>query len=200
MELREQAVLMRTSHDSDLLELELSRRQIPFVKYGGLRYLEAAHVKDLIALFRLADNPADEMSWFRVLQLLEGVGPATARRALDVLVAARRRSPGRAGRRARERLPAPTRAPPATRRSRRCGERRAEPAAPARAPSGCATRSRRSIAATTPTARVRLAGPRPARGRRAARRRTCGHFVAELVLDPPPSSADLAGPPHLDED
>ncbi len=76
MDLREQAVLMRTSHDSDLLELELTRRGIPFVKYGGLRYLEAAHVKDLIALFRLADNTADEISWFRVLQLLEGVGPA----------------------------------------------------------------------------------------------------------------------------
>src|SRR5207237_10786044 len=60
--------------------------QIPFVKYGGLRYLEAAHVKDLIALFRLADNQGDELAWFRVLQLLEGVGPATARRALDVLV------------------------------------------------------------------------------------------------------------------
>ena len=88
MDLRQQAALMRTSHDSALLELELSRRQIPFVKYGGLRYLEAAHVKDLIALFRLADNPPDEISWFRVLQLLDGVGPATARRVLDVLVTA----------------------------------------------------------------------------------------------------------------
>src|SRR5262245_65616223 len=85
--LREQAVLMRASHDTDLLELELTRRRIPFVKYGGLRYLEAAHVKDFIALLRLADNLGDEISFFRVLQLLEGVGPATARRALDVLMA-----------------------------------------------------------------------------------------------------------------
>src|SRR6185503_20337414 len=85
-ELRAQAVLMRTSHDSDTLELELTRRRIPYVKYGGLRYLEAAHVKDFIALLRLADNPGDEISFFRVLQLLEGVGPATARRALDVLM------------------------------------------------------------------------------------------------------------------
>src|SRR4051812_13069078 len=54
MDLRDQAVLMRTSHDSDLLELELTRRRIPFVKYGGLRYLEAAHVKDFLALLRLA--------------------------------------------------------------------------------------------------------------------------------------------------
>ena len=111
MELREQAVLMRTSHDSDLLELELTRRQIPFVKYGGLRYLEAAHVKDLIALFRLVDNPGNELPWFRVLQLLEGVGPVTARRALDVLVGA-----GAGGgdglaawEQARERLPAAVR-------------------------------------------------------------------------------------------
>src|SRR3954452_19209143 len=69
-ELRAQAVLMRTSHDSDLLELELARRRIPYVKYGGLRYLEAAHVKDFLALLRLADNHADEVAWFRVLQLV----------------------------------------------------------------------------------------------------------------------------------
>ena len=85
IELRAQAVLFRTGHDSDLLELELTRRGIPFVKYGGLRYLEAAHVKDLIALLRLTDNPADEVSWFRVLQLLDGVGPMRARRVLDAL-------------------------------------------------------------------------------------------------------------------
>jgi DNA helicase-2/ATP-dependent DNA helicase PcrA len=85
MELRGQAVLFRTNHDSDLLEVELTRRRIPFVKYGGLRYLEAAHVKDFIALLRLTDNPADELSWFRLLQLLDGVGPTRARRVLDAL-------------------------------------------------------------------------------------------------------------------
>src|SRR3954447_15945296 len=85
MDLRAQAVLMRTSHDSDLLELELARRRIPFVKYGGLRYLEAAHVKDFVALLRLADNGADEVAWFRVLQLVEGLGPVSAKRALDAL-------------------------------------------------------------------------------------------------------------------
>ena len=83
--LREQAVLVRAAHHSDLLELELSRRRIPFVKYGGLRFLEAAHVKDLVCLFRLADNPRDELSWFRLLQLLSGVGPVTARRAITAL-------------------------------------------------------------------------------------------------------------------
>ena len=80
-ELRAQAVLMRTSHDSDMLELELHRRRIPFVKYGGLRYLEAAHVKDFIALLRLADNGADDVAWFRILQLVEGVGPGERARA-----------------------------------------------------------------------------------------------------------------------
>src|SRR4029079_6817395 len=95
MDLHDQAVLTRASHDTDLLELELTRRRIPFVKYGGLRYLEAAHVKDFIALLRLADNPGDEISFFRVLQLLEGVGPVSARRA----AAARLFEPRRAERR-----------------------------------------------------------------------------------------------------
>ncbi len=72
-------------HHSADLEIELARRRIPFVKYGGLRYLEAAHVKDLLAAFRLADNPRDEMAWFRLLQLMPGVGPSKARRAIDAL-------------------------------------------------------------------------------------------------------------------
>ena len=83
--LMEQAVLMRAGHHSDLLELELTRRRIPFVKYGGIRYLEAAHIKDFICLLRLADNIGDRLSWFRILQLLPGVGPVTARRALEAL-------------------------------------------------------------------------------------------------------------------
>ncbi|MEI6621309.1 MAG: ATP-dependent helicase [Actinomycetes bacterium] len=85
LQLKEQAVLVRAAHHSDRLELELSRRAIPYVKYGGLRYLEAAHVKDLLAAYRLADNPRDELSWFRVLQLLDGVGPVIARRAVEQL-------------------------------------------------------------------------------------------------------------------
>lgn len=83
--LREQAVLVRAAHHSDRLEIELTRRGIPFVKYGGLKYLEAAHVKDLLAAFRLADNPRDELAWFRVLQLMPGVGPAKARAAIRSL-------------------------------------------------------------------------------------------------------------------
>ena len=85
MPLHEQAVLVRASHHSALLELELGARRIPFVKYGGLRFIEAAHVKDMLAAFRLADNPNDVVAWFRLLQLLAGVGPATAHRVVAAL-------------------------------------------------------------------------------------------------------------------
>jgi DNA helicase-2/ATP-dependent DNA helicase PcrA len=76
--LRRQAVLFRSSHHSDVLELELVRRNIPYVKYGGLKFLEAAHVKDLLAVLRWADNPRNRVAAWRTLQLLPGVGPATA--------------------------------------------------------------------------------------------------------------------------
>ena len=78
--LKRQAVLFRSSHHSDVLELELSRRNIPYVKYGGLKFLEAAHVKDMLALLRWADNPKNRIAAFRSLQLLPGMGPATAER------------------------------------------------------------------------------------------------------------------------
>ena len=80
IDLRRQAVLMRAAHHSDLLEVELGRRNIPFVKYGGLKFLEAAHVKDVLCVLRWVENPRDEVAAFRVLQLLPGVGPASARR------------------------------------------------------------------------------------------------------------------------
>jgi DNA helicase II / ATP-dependent DNA helicase PcrA len=78
--LRRQAVLFRASHHSDLLELELVRRNIPYVKYGGLKFLEAAHVKDLLAVLRWADNPKNRVAAFRALQLVPGIGPASAER------------------------------------------------------------------------------------------------------------------------
>ncbi|HEX5317547.1 MAG TPA: ATP-dependent helicase [Stellaceae bacterium] len=83
IDLRRQAVLFRTSHHSALLEIELARRNIPFVKYGGLKFVEAAHVKDMLAVLRWAENPRDAIAAFRTLQLLPGIGPATARKALD---------------------------------------------------------------------------------------------------------------------
>lgn len=83
--LKEQAVLFRTSHHSGPLEIELTRRNIPFVKYGGLKFLDAAHVKDMLALLRWAENPRDRVAGFRVLQLLPGIGPGTAGKVLDAI-------------------------------------------------------------------------------------------------------------------
>ena len=88
MELREQAVLMRASHHSAPLELELTRRNIPFIKFGGLKFLEAAHVKDVIAILRWAENPRDEVAALRVLKLVPGIGPGAARRAFSSLAGA----------------------------------------------------------------------------------------------------------------
>src|SRR5207253_10153328 len=80
--LHHMAVLMRAAHHSDLLEIELGKRNIPFVKYGGLKFLEAAHVKDVLCVLRWAENPRDDVAGFRVLQLLPGVGPGHALRIL----------------------------------------------------------------------------------------------------------------------
>ena len=81
--LMRQAVLFRSSHHSDPLELELVRRNIPYVKYGGLKFLEAAHVKDLLSVLRWADNPKNRVAAFRALQLQPGVGPAVAARIFE---------------------------------------------------------------------------------------------------------------------
>ena len=81
VELNRQAVLFRSSHHSDMLELELVRRNIPYVKYGGLKFLEAAHVKDALAVLRWADNPRNRVAAWRALQLLPGVGPKGAEKA-----------------------------------------------------------------------------------------------------------------------
>jgi DNA helicase-2/ATP-dependent DNA helicase PcrA len=189
MLLREQAVLARTGHDSDALELELSRRRIPFVKYGGLRYLDAAHVKDFLAVLRLVDRPADEMAWFRVLQLLDGVGPARARRAVDRLLADGWPT-------ARAELPASALA-------------LADPLAAAITaagdiPPGPAVERLRDALAPIVRAHyvdgpVRLRDLDTLAGL-AGDARDLRTFVTELVLDPPASSQDLAGPPQLDDD
>jgi DNA helicase-2/ATP-dependent DNA helicase PcrA len=87
VDLRRQAVLFRAAHHSDALEVELGRRNVPFVKYGGLRFLEAAHVKDMLCVLRWAENPRDAVAAFRALQLLPGVGPASAQRVIDRVLA-----------------------------------------------------------------------------------------------------------------
>jgi DNA helicase-2/ATP-dependent DNA helicase PcrA len=149
------------------------------VKYGGLRYLEAAHVKDLLALFRLLDNPRNELAWFRVLQLLDGVGPVTARKATNELLAGGTWPAA-----------APlTEALDAARNAESPGQQ-AELLRDALAP---------LIEERYPDGAVRLEDlERLVAAARQAR--DLGHFASELALDPPQSSGDLAGPPHLDED
>jgi DNA helicase-2/ATP-dependent DNA helicase PcrA len=83
--LTQQAVLFRAASHSAALELELVRRNIPFVKFGGLKFLEAAHIKDLLAVLRFAQNPSGRLAGFRVAQLIPGIGPATAARLLDAV-------------------------------------------------------------------------------------------------------------------
>jgi DNA helicase-2/ATP-dependent DNA helicase PcrA len=85
--LRRQAVLFRSASHSDVLEVELTKHKIPFVKYGGLRFLEAAHVKDLLSVLRWADNPRNNLAAFRTLQLLPGMGPVNASAAIEQMEA-----------------------------------------------------------------------------------------------------------------
>ena len=85
--LKRQAVLFRSASHSDMLEVELAKRKIPYVKYGGLKFLEAAHIKDLLAVLRWADNPRNALAAFRTLQLLPGMGPVNARSAIEHLEA-----------------------------------------------------------------------------------------------------------------
>jgi DNA helicase-2/ATP-dependent DNA helicase PcrA len=86
--LKSQAVLFRASHHSGALELELGRRDIPFVKFGGLKFLEAAHVKDVISVLRLAENPRDRVAAFRTMMLLPGIGPKRAGTLADTMSSA----------------------------------------------------------------------------------------------------------------
>ncbi|MDA1082100.1 MAG: ATP-dependent helicase [Gemmatimonadetes bacterium] len=86
--LREMAVLFRAGYMSADLEIELAARRIPFEKWGGIKFLEAAHVKDVLAFLRVLENPRDEVSWFRLLLLLPGVGDTTARAAMNHMTAA----------------------------------------------------------------------------------------------------------------
>jgi DNA helicase II / ATP-dependent DNA helicase PcrA len=202
--LKAQAVLFRAAHHSDHLEVELARRNIPFVKYGGLKFMEAAHVKDALAILRILENPFDEVSWFRVLQLLEGMGPASARRLMDDLEVRRSgddevRSP--LARFLEEPLAVPKAAAHGIRDIRAvlgdCLDTDTLP------PAGQLARlrtflepviARKYDAAASRTRDLEqlelLACESPSRGQ----------FLADLTLDPPSSTGDLAGPPHLDED
>ncbi len=194
--LREQAVLMRAGHHSDLLELELGRRKIPFVKYGGIRYMEAAHVKDFLALLRVATNPEDQLSWFRLLQLLDGVGPVIAKRLFDELLSDKPTLSDLPERWREADVPAPARQP---------GKAvfdalAASPGDPAAVQVERLKRALEPvIRGAYPDGETRLVDLDQLAGAATAAP-TLERFVAELVLDPPLSSADYAGRPGLDED
>jgi DNA helicase-2/ATP-dependent DNA helicase PcrA len=197
--LHEQAVLFRTGHHSDALELELARRNIPFVKYGGLKFLESAHVKDLLSLLRILENPSDELAWHRVLGLLDGVGPAVTRRLIHDLGVAEATALARLLADDHPRFPAA-----ATDEVEALRAALGECAAGDRPP---AVQVERLALACAPlfarrypgTASMRLADLEHLRSL-ATDYRSRGRFLAELTLDPPTSTGDLAGPAHLDDD
>ena len=201
VDLRSQAVLFRAGHHSSALEVELARRNIPFVKYGGLKFMESAHVKDVVSLLRILENPADEIGWFRVLQLLDGIGPAAARRIMSAL-----RVSGHGG-------DSPLRT---------LVER--PPRVPARAAADfdalrtvvadCALDTTLEVPAEIERVR-RFLEPIFARvysatasrlkdierlEQIATRYASRARLLSDLVLDPPESTADLAGRPLLDDD
>ena len=192
--LKQQAVLFRASHHSVPLEIELARRNIPFVKFGGLKFLDTAHVKDLLALLRFVENPRDRVAGFRIMQLLPGVGPALAQRTLDEM--ADRPDPLQA----LTRIPTPSRTgnswgkfvqtleiihagtagwPAELADARRWYEPHLE-----RIYEDAAVRQADLLQLE------RIAMTYPSRAR----------FLTELALDPPEAVSDQAGPPLLDED
>jgi len=190
--LREQAVLFRAAHHADVLEVELNHRNVPYVKHGGLRFLEAAHVRDLLALLRILDNPRDELAWFRVLQLIEGVGQARASQTIERIgVRDRGADPLTAFLSGDDRTAADLRAALAD-----CRLSDAGPGADVDRLRGFLDpavvrryeRSAARLADLDVLAEV---------ARRAASR---SQLLADLSLDPPVSTSDLAGPGSIDED
>jgi DNA helicase-2/ATP-dependent DNA helicase PcrA len=194
--MKRQAVLFRSAHHSDALEVELTRRNIPYVKHGGLKFLESTHVKDLLGVLRWADNPRHGIAAFRTLQLMPGMGPANARRCLDLVAAA----PDGAGFTALAGFSAPAAA------------RDGWPAfaalmaglAGAEAPWAGQVDAVRQWYQPLLEQRFDDAAVRSAdldmlasvAGQYACRER----FLTELTLDPPSASGDLAGDPMRDED
>ena len=194
--LRHQAVLVRAAHHSDLLEIELAARGIPFVKYGGLRFTEAAHVKDFLAAARIVENPADDLAWFRVLRLHEGVGPVLARRVIEDLVLTEPQPLQRwpVAEQALPRRSAATVGATIRRLAQAAGsERTAERAA------AILAALRDPLASRYPDAGVRFADLERLADAAAASPSLHDALVS-LALDPPVSTSDLAGKPRLDDD
>ena len=195
--LKDQAVLSRGSHHSDRLELELVRRNIPYVKYGGLKFLEASHVKDLLSILKWADNPRNRVAAFRVLKLMQGMGPATAARCFDDFARFEYQFDGlRAF------------APPAAARSDWSGfcdlmcllgggeQEDAGWHAGLTAARHWYQPHLERIYDSLETREADLEQLEQVSGKYPSRER----FLSELTLDPPSAAGDLAGDPYLDED
>jgi DNA helicase II / ATP-dependent DNA helicase PcrA len=201
--LRDQAVLVRAAHHSDILEIELSARRIPYVKFGGLRFTDTAHVKDFLAAARILANPDDELAWFRLLRLHEGIGPAHALDALTPDPDSWERAVGSAPARSRRALAAtlgrladmaqPTTTQPTAAQRTAAQQTAAEQAAAVLALLDPLIRARYPDAPVRLTDLQRLADA-------AAAQPSLHDALAELTLDPPVSASDLAGPPRLDDD
>jgi DNA helicase-2/ATP-dependent DNA helicase PcrA len=193
LRLTSQAVLFRASHHSAALELELARRNIPFVKFGGLKFLEAAHVKDVVSVLRWAENPRNRLAGFRVAMLVAGIGPATARKLLDRMD--RASDPVQTF----ETFTPPTVALDEWRLLRSLmSSLRVDNAWPDELQE-VHRWYQPQLERLYDDARVRMADlvqlARIAEGFRTRER-----FLTELVLDPPQASSDEPGDPHLDED
>ena len=193
--LKAQAVLFRASHHSGPLEIELTRRNIPFVKFGGLKFLDAAHVKDVLAVLRFAENPRDRVAGFRVLQLLPGIGPSTAAQIVEAMDGALDPAMGLAAFRPPQRAEADW--PAFVDAVFRAARRRPRPGQPTWNRSGSWYEPHLERIHEDATVRradlvqlEQIAAGYPSRER----------FLTELTLDPPDATSDHAGPPHLDED
>jgi DNA helicase II / ATP-dependent DNA helicase PcrA len=192
----EQAVLVRAAQHSDLLEIELSARGIPYVKYGGLRFTEAAHVKDFLAAARIVANPADDLAWFRLLRLHEGIGPVLARRVIETLQIA---DPGPFARWPEAERAMPRRVAAAVDSTVRGLEQAASEERTADRATAILAAIREPLAARYADAAVRCADLERLADA-AAGSPSLHEALVQLALDPPVSTSDLAGKPRLDDD
>jgi DNA helicase-2/ATP-dependent DNA helicase PcrA len=194
-DLRQQAVLFRASHHSIVLEAELARRGVPFVKYGGLKFIEAAHVKDLMAFLRFAENPRDVVAGTRLLLLLPGIGAKKARDLLAALAAAG----GDLAVWRKAAVPKDARALWTRLVTLLAGLARA-----GETPVAAQVHRVRRFYAPLAEQRYDNVEPRlrdlEQLEQIAQRYADRGAMLADITLDPPTSTEDLAGPPHLDDD
>ncbi len=193
---QQQAVLVRTARHSDLVEIELAARGIPYVKYGGLRFTEAAHVKDFIAAARIVANPADDLAWFRLLRLHEGVGPVLARRVIETMQVAQ---PQQFDRWADAERALPQRCAAAVGLTVRQLARAAQQERTADRAASILSALHGPVAARYPDAAARFADLERLADA-AADSPSLHDALVQLALDPPVSASDLAGKPRLDDD